>query len=236
MTRENLKSFQGTYAEAMAKYGLQRGIDGSEAKHITNQEYYRELFVQKDELQEYVEVLQEEKAEINEKIRDLYDRKDEAREKFLNMHEYNKQKESEISEMESRLEQLKQDYEPYKAQEDMDLFFGVFPKLSEHLRTVQLCGGIGLTVEAIKKLFNGEIVPITGKLRSPEHDQDFNVQDAKLQLFREQGNPDKFRLSLNGQNILDWFKQKYQELKQAIRPHIKPTMKSDVNKGKGFRV
>lgn len=98
MTRENLKLFQDTYAEAMAKYGLQRGIDGSEAKHTTNQEYYRELFVQKDELQEYVEVLQEQKTEINEKIRDLYDRKDEAREKFLNMHEYNKRKESEISE------------------------------------------------------------------------------------------------------------------------------------------
>jgi uncharacterized coiled-coil DUF342 family protein len=127
MTRENLKSFQDTYAEAMAKYGLKRGIDGSEAKHTTYQEYYRELFVQKDELQEYVEILQEEKTEINEKIRDLYDRKDEAREKVLNMHEYNKQKESEISETESRLEQLKLDYESYKAQEDMDLFFGVFP-------------------------------------------------------------------------------------------------------------
>lgn len=215
----------------MAKYGLQWGIDGSETKHTSNQEYYRELFVQKNELQEYVEVLQEEKAEINEKIRDLYDRKDKAREKFLNMHEYNKQKETEISETESRLAQLKQDYEPYKAQEDMDLFFGVFTKLSEHLRTV----GIGLTIEAIKKLFNGEIVPITGKLHSPEHDHDFNVQDAKLQLFKEQDNPNKFRLSLNGQNILDWFKQKYQELKQTIRPHIKPPTKPEIGENKGFK-
>jgi hypothetical protein len=225
MSRPKLKEYQDTYAEAMSKYGLKRGIDGSEAKHTTNQEYYRELFVQKDELQEYVEVLQEEKTEINEKIRNLYDRKDEAREKFLNMHEYNKQKESEISVTESRLAQLKQEYEPYKAQEDMNLFFGVFPKLNEHLRTVQLCKGIGLTVDAIKKLFNGEIVPVTGKLHSPEHDRDFSVQDAKLQLFREQDNPDKFRLSLNGQNIFDWFKQKYQEIKQTIRPHIKPPAK-----------
>lgn len=59
MSRPKLKEYQDTYAEAMAKYGLKRGIDGSEAKHTTNQEYYRELFVQKDELQEYVEVLQE---------------------------------------------------------------------------------------------------------------------------------------------------------------------------------
>ena len=235
MTRENLKLFQDTYAEAMAKYGLQRGIDGSEAKHTTNQEYYRELFIQKDELQEYVEVLQEQKSEINEKIRDLYDRKDEAREKFLNMDEYNKQKESEISETESRLEQLKQDYEPYKAEEDMNLFFGVFLQLNEHLRTVKLCKGIGLTIEAIKKLFNGETVPVTGKLHSPEHDRDFSVQDAKLQLLKEQGNPDKFRLSLNGQNIFGWFKQKYQELKQVVRPHIKPPVKPEVGKNKGFK-
>lgn len=234
MTRENLKLFQDTYAEAMAKYGLKRGIDGSEAKHTTNQEYYRELFVQKDELQEYVEVLQEQKTEINEKIRDLYDRKDEAREKFLNMHEYNRQKESEISETESRLAQLKQDYEPYKAQEDINLFFGVFPKLSEHFRIIQLCKGIGLTVESIRKLFNGETVPVTGKLHSPEHDQDFSVQDAKLQLFKERDNPNKFRLSLNGQNILDWFRQKYQELKQVIRPHIKPPTKPEVGKKQRF--
>lgn len=84
---------------------------------------------------------------------------------------------------ESPLKQLKMDYEPYKAQEEMDLFFGVFTKLSEHLRTVQLCKG--LTIDAIKKLFNGEIVPVTGKLHYPEHNQDFIIQDARLQLFRE---------------------------------------------------
>ena len=235
MFRPKLKEYQDTYAEAMAKYGLNRGIDGSEAKHTTNQEYYRELFVQKDELQEYVEVLQEEKTEINEKIRDLYDRKDEAREKFLNMHEYNKQKESEISETESRLAQLKQKYEPYKAQEDMNLFFGVFPQLGEHLRTVQLCKGIGLTIEAIKRLFNGETVPVTGKLHSPEHDQYFDVQDAKLQILKEQNNPDRLRLSLNGQNILDWFKQKCQEVKQTIRPNIQPPANPEVSKNKGFK-
>lgn len=33
MTRLKLKSYQDTYAVAMAKYGLQRGIDGSKARH-----------------------------------------------------------------------------------------------------------------------------------------------------------------------------------------------------------
>jgi len=38
--RDKLKLYQDTYAEAMNKYGLQRGKDGSEAKHITTQQYY----------------------------------------------------------------------------------------------------------------------------------------------------------------------------------------------------
>ena len=35
MARDKLKAYQTTYAEAMTKYGLQRGIGGSEAKHIS---------------------------------------------------------------------------------------------------------------------------------------------------------------------------------------------------------
>jgi hypothetical protein len=61
-------------------------------------------------------------------------------------------------------------------------------------------------------------------------------EDAKLQLFKERENPDKFHLSINGQNILDWFRQKYQEVKQTIRPHIKPPAKPEVDKNKGFKM
>ena len=43
MTRLKLKSYQDTYAEAMAKYGLQRGIDGSKARHKSTQQYYRDI-------------------------------------------------------------------------------------------------------------------------------------------------------------------------------------------------
>lgn len=181
MTRIKLKEYQDTYALAMAKYGLQRGINGSEARHTTTQEYYRELFTQKDAIADKVEYLKQEQEEVREKTWDLYDRKDEAREKFLNLHEYAQQKEQEISNLETRIEQLKQDYEPFKAQDDINLLLEVLPTLSEHLRIAQLCKGVGVTIDAIKKLFNGETIPFTGKLRSPEHDRGFDVQDAKLQ-------------------------------------------------------
>lgn len=52
MTRAKLKSYQDTYAQAMSGYGLQRGIDGSEAKHITTRQYYRDLMQQTEQLRQ----------------------------------------------------------------------------------------------------------------------------------------------------------------------------------------
>lgn len=103
MTRENLERFQDTYAEKMQKYGLGRGIKSSEARHISTPQYYRDLYAQNEELKENIGYLQEEKQEVYEKVRYMYDRKDEAREKFLNMHEYTQQKETEISNLETRI-------------------------------------------------------------------------------------------------------------------------------------
>lgn len=67
MSRTKLKNYQNTYAAAMQKYGLQRGIEGSEAQHISTHEYYRSLMLQGKSLQEDVDELlkqreQEEKA------------------------------------------------------------------------------------------------------------------------------------------------------------------------------
>lgn len=235
MTQENLERFQDTYAEKMHKYGLQRGIRGSVARHISTQQYYRDLYAKNEDLKEDIEYLEECKQEVNDKIRDLYDRKDEARDKFLNMHEYNKRKEYEISETESHLQQLKQEYEPYRAQEDINLLSAVFPKLGENLRIVQLCKSIGLTVEAIQRLFKGEVLPATGKLHSQEHDRGFSVQDAKLQLFKDRDNPDKLKLFINGQNIVEWFKEQYEKIKQATNHYTRLNIKPEVGKNKGFK-
>ena len=54
MSRVKLKEYQGTYAEAMAKYGLQRGIDGSKARHVTTQEFYRNAIARQQNLQDNI--------------------------------------------------------------------------------------------------------------------------------------------------------------------------------------
>lgn len=69
MTRQKLKSYQDGYAMAMQGYGLQRGINGSEARHISNQQYYREMQLLTDELRVDVQELQEQKETAKDELK-----------------------------------------------------------------------------------------------------------------------------------------------------------------------
>ena len=69
MTRAKLKSYQDTYAQSMSGYGLQRGIDGSEAKHITTRQYYRDLVQQTEQLQTDIGQLQDRKETAQEELK-----------------------------------------------------------------------------------------------------------------------------------------------------------------------
>lgn len=69
MTRLKLKSNQDSYAVAMAKYGLQRGIDGSQACHKSTQQYYRDIHKLADNLKSEVVDLLEQKIEAEQELR-----------------------------------------------------------------------------------------------------------------------------------------------------------------------
>ena len=69
MTRLRLKSYQDTYAVAMAKYGLQRGIDGSKARHKSTQQYYNETKKLTDSLKTEVVDLQRQKETAQEELK-----------------------------------------------------------------------------------------------------------------------------------------------------------------------
>ncbi|MBR1463760.1 MAG: mobilization protein, partial [Prevotella sp.] len=68
MSRANLVRYQDTYAEQMAAYGLQRGIKGSEAQHVSTHEYYRSLIAQGEDLQANITQLLVKEAEAREVI------------------------------------------------------------------------------------------------------------------------------------------------------------------------
>lgn len=77
MTRENLTRFQDTYAEAMARFGLERGIRGSEARHTSQHEYYRKCQIEKKGLEEDVATLSTEKEQLDKETQSLEKRKKE---------------------------------------------------------------------------------------------------------------------------------------------------------------
>jgi Plasmid recombination enzyme. len=51
MSRVRLKEYQNSYACSMADYGLMRGVEGSEAKHVKTSQYYRDLLNMKESVQ-----------------------------------------------------------------------------------------------------------------------------------------------------------------------------------------
>ena len=68
MSRERLVAYHDSYAETMAKYGLQRGIRGSEARHTTTAQYYRDLKRQTGELEANVQQLQTEQRQAERQL------------------------------------------------------------------------------------------------------------------------------------------------------------------------
>jgi predicted nuclease with TOPRIM domain len=68
VTRYTLVAIQDSYAEAMNKYGLRRGVKGSEARHITTQQYYRDLYLKNENLKENIEELQSQKAKASQEL------------------------------------------------------------------------------------------------------------------------------------------------------------------------
>ena len=67
---------------------------------------------------------------------------------------------------------------------------------------------------------------------SPEHNRKFTAEDAKLKIEKESENPNKYRLNLNGMNILEWFSQKYREVQDKMVIKIN----QDHQKGKGVKM
>ena len=71
MERGKMSRYQDIYAEAMAKYGLERGIRGSEARHIGQHEYYRDCMVKKKGLEEDIGNLSIEKRKLDKEKKTL---------------------------------------------------------------------------------------------------------------------------------------------------------------------
>ena len=68
LTREKLVTYHDSYAKAMEKYGLQRGVRGSEARHTTTAQYYRDLKRKTGELEANMRQLQTKQQQAEQQL------------------------------------------------------------------------------------------------------------------------------------------------------------------------
>jgi hypothetical protein len=210
MTRENLKKYQDSYAAAMAKYGLQRSIEGSEARHISTQQYYRELYAKNENLREENAVLQKQRADKQNEVNKLKNQVNTERlkesigdlftgSKTKRLEHENAELKSQIQNLESKLKQEQSDkqqlianYEKTVKEQQgiINRIYSYFPEIKEKLGIIRICEILKIGADMIKSLLSENHLAVKGALLSPEHKRTFKTDRAELRIAensKEQG-------------------------------------------------
>ena len=276
MARHRLKHYQDTYAQAMSKYGLQRGIDGSLAKHISTMQYYKELVEQQDSLQENIETLlglEEEaqkklkkvKGEIDvqkmkgaavnattaiadgvssllggSKVKKLEAENEGLKQDIANLQRQVQAEQREQTKMEHRhnseINKINRSYQQKIAGynnrlKQIDTYF---PIVTELLPIAEQCREVGFTEELTRQIVTLQPVEFKGRLYSKEHREKFRTDHSTATVERNPQEKGKFRLCIDGMPILEWFRMKFQELKEKLS--VIHTQKEEDTPKRGFRL
>lgn len=276
MARHKLKHYQDTYAQAMGKYGLQRGVDGSLARHISTSQYYKELVEQQDSLQVNIETLlglEEEaqkklklvKGEINtqkmknaavnattaiadgvssllggSKVKRLEAENEDLKQDIANLQRQVQAEQREQKNMEHRhsseINKIDRGYQQKITEYDNRLkrIDCYFPNVKELLPIAEQCREVGFTEEMTRQLVNFQPVGFRGKLYSREYREKFRTEHSTATVERNPQGKEKFRLCIDGIPILDWFRKKFQELKEKLG--VSRTQKEENRPKRGLRL
>ena len=258
MARHRLKHYQDTYAQAMNKYGLQRGVDGSLAKHISTMQYYKQLVEQQDSLQENIENLlglEEEamkklkhvKGEINvqkmkgaavnattaiadgvsslfggSKVKRLEEENENLKRNIVNLQKQVQAEQREQTKMENRhsseINRVDRSYRQKIAEYDnrLELIDTYFPIVKELMPIAEQCREVGFTEELTRRIVSLQPVEFKGRLYSKEYKEKFRTEHSTATVERNPQEKGKFRLCIDGIPILDWFRKKFQEIKEKL--------------------
>lgn len=258
MARHRLKHYQDTYAQAMNKYGLQRGVDGSLAKHISTMQYYKQLVEQQDSLQENIEnllgleeeamkKLKQVKGEINvqkmkgaavnattaiadgvnslfggSKVKRLEAENENLKRNIVNLQKQVQAEQREQTKMENRhsseINRVDRSYRQKIAEYDnrLELIDTYFPIVKELIPIAEQCREVGFTEELTRRIVSLQPVEFKGRLYSKEYKEKFRTEHSTATVERNPQEKGKFRLCIDGIPILDWFKKKFQEIKEKL--------------------
>lgn len=259
MARHRLKHYQDTYAQAMNKYGLQRGVDGSLAKHISTMQYYKQLVEQQDSLQENIEnllgleeeamkKLKQVKEEINvqkmkgaavnattaiadgvsslfggSKVKRLEEENENLKRNIVNLQKQVQAEQREQTKMENRhsseINRVDRSYRQKIAEYDnrLELIDTYFPIVKELMPIAEQCREVGFTEELTRRIVSLQPVEFKGRLYSKEYKEKFRTEHSTATVERNPQEKGKFRLCIDGIPILDWFRKKFQEIKEKLR-------------------
>ena len=258
MARHRLKHYQDTYAQAMNKYGLQRGVDGSLAKHISTMQYYKQLVEQQDSLQENIEnllgleeeamkKLKQVKEEINvqkmkgaavnattaiadgvsslfggSKVKRLKEENENLKRNIVNLQKQVQAEQREQTKMENRhsseINRVDRSYRQKIAEYDnrLELIDTYFPIVKELMPIAEQCREVGFTEELTRRIVSLQPVEFKGRLYSKEYKEKFRTEHSTATVERNPQEKGKFRLCIDGIPILDWFRKKFQEIKEKL--------------------
>ena len=258
MARHRLKHYQDTYAQAMNKYGLQRGVDGSLAKHISTMQYYKQLVEQQDSLQENIEnllgleeeamkKLKQVKGEINvqkmkgaavnattaiadgvsslfggSKVKRLEEENENLKRNIVNLQKQVQAEQREQTKMENRhsseINRVDRSYRQKIAEYDnrLELIDTYFPIVKELMPIAEQCREVGFTEELTRRIVSLHPVEFKRRLYSKEYKEKFRTEHSTATVERNPQEKGKFRLCIDGIPILDWFRKKFQEIKEKL--------------------
>ena len=258
MARHRLKHYQDTYAQAMNKYGLQRGVDGSLAKHISTMQYYKQLVEQQDSLQENIEnllgleeeamkKLKQVKGEINvqkmkgaavnattaiadgvsslfggSKVKRLEAENENLKRNIVNLQKQVQAEQREQTKMENRhsseINRVDRSYRQKIAEYDnrLELIDTYFPIVKELMPIAEQCREVGFTEELTRRIVSLQPVEFKERLYSKEYKEKFRTEHSTATVERNPQEKGKFRLCIDGIPILDWFRKKFQEIKEKL--------------------
>ncbi|MCT3991080.1 plasmid recombination protein [Elizabethkingia anophelis] len=240
MARNKLKHYQNTYAVAMQKYGLKRGIEGSEAKHISTSEYYRDLYSKNELLnKEYAK----QQLELKELEKDISSKKiisnfanvltGSKTKKLERENEHIKKeldaitttKENEKGRLQESILKLENTLENQK--KAFDKLLKYHPEIGDSMPIITECEKLGFNQDLIRLLLEKKEIYIKGEIYSSRHFKSFSVDNLKLSI--EYNNKEKAKvLKIEGLSSQDWLNEKYKEslrLKSQNNDHI---LKSDM--------
>ena len=245
LTREKLSAYHDSYAEAMAKYGLQRGIRGSEARHTTTAQYYRDLKRQTGELEANVQQLQTERQQEEQKLdevkKEIKSEKLEAAKteakaalvakvgsllgggKLKAEKERVQQRIAELENQNARLEQyIKQMEREHQTQcskfsEYIDKVKRYFPHVDKLLPLIDFCRNtLHFSEQIIQELCKLKKVKLKGDFYSPEFNRKFHAEGAAFSFEEDKGRKGHFKICVNDIPLVQWFRQKAHEWRNGL--------------------